>query len=123
MFDPKKFKVSEPSPNLCGGIGQGGPMDDFHSTWRMKKVVKGCWVVGKRVEDGYGCFSLQRFDNGLWDIAFYAECTAAEIFESIKHGGSLHAGNAEYHTSDPRNKYLAIDLMRIMREWDKVIAS
>ncbi len=112
----KNFTAPETAPILVGGIGDGGPMDDFYATWRMKKVIKGCWIVGKRKDDGKGCFSIQSLGSGNWDIAFYADCKVTEIWDSIKNKKILHAANASYTESDPINKYLALDLIKILKQ-------
>ena len=115
----KNFKTPDRPPTFAGGIGDGGPMDHFHETWKMKRVVPGCWVIGKKVDDGKGCFSVQELGSN-YDIAFYQDCAVTEIWDSIKNHKGLHAANAMHFDSDPRNKYLALDLIKILKDHDLI---
>jgi len=107
----KDFKFEDPGPVLVGGIGDGGPVDDFHRDWKMKKCLQTVWVIGRR-DNSPGCFSVVRLGEG-WDIAWYCEETPKDISTGLK-GGTTY--DAMYFTSNPIYKYLCLDLIEILKK-------
>ena len=115
MFTFKNFKAPEYRPQLVGGISHDGtrPIDCFYRNWKTEKACDGTWVVGRK-DNGPHCFSIQRLGDN-WDIAFYYECTPKEVRQALKEGKSTFSACAEYYESDPKHKYLALDLIKILQ--------
>ena len=123
-----KNRAAETAPNLVGGLGQGGRMDDFHVEWKMSKAASNTWVVGRRDKVTKGCFSIRKYAAGQdISIAFYANMTPTDVFRVLRgwvdYPESM-LSDATFHDADERNKYLAIDLLKILaKEKEYLIAT
>lgn len=123
MNNLKSFVAGVPLFNLVGGVGQGGPMDDFHKAWKYRQTGVRTWLVGRR-DGANGCFSMQPMSGGVWDIAWYefeGPALVMKYLDSPKDYPEI-AANAVYFQSEPSNKYLALDLLHFMsqlEDWRK----
>ena len=104
-------------PNLFGPIGQKDDMELFFSEWKARPVKGNNKVIVVGRKDGQkGCFSLIRLSDGRYDVAHYDE-TPKEIWSGLSTGMKFDAG---YFQTDPRNKYVAMDLIAYLKrigEW------
>jgi len=109
----KFFKVAERAPEIFGVIGRGDAMEKFHKAFKIK-LIKGTKVslIGRK-DGAPGCFSIRCNGDDTWDIAWYEFEAPADIYTNIKNGTGH---DAEFFTSDPLNKYLAMDFIKILRD-------
>jgi hypothetical protein len=122
-MDFSMIKLVPTTPCIFGPIGRGDRMEKFYKAFKVKRVP-GCdntWVVGRKsdigVDQGCGNFSIKTSCNG-WDIAFYDQYKAKEVFDNLKTGEPM---DALYVDNDPLNKYLAMDLIKILIDTGFVI--
>jgi len=119
MFDANKFKTTPIQPNVFGGLGQGGRIDDLSKVWTLRHCHNDVWVVHHRDYHIPLCFSLKPCSwGGGWDIALY-ENLPETIWNALRKGKDVPGG--QFFESDPLNKYLAIDLKKILDDRQNLI--
>jgi len=113
----KFFSVPERAPEIFGVIGRGDAMENFYKAFKIK-LIRGTKVslIGRK-NGSEGCFTMRECGD-TWDIAFYEFEKPLDIYNHIMAGVS---DDAEYFSSDPLNKYLAMDLIKILRDKDIAI--
>ena len=112
----KAFRVPLSIPiNLFGPVGRGDNGELFYEFFRAKQHPKDITVVAQK-NDAPGAFSLLRLGD-KYDIAFYSYSTGKEVWRAVTEG---KADELEpiYRTSDPSHKYLYMDLVQILKEFD-----
>jgi len=119
MNSLKEFHIRPEPPQLCGGLGRGYWVDDFAAifgTHWKSTPFEGVWYIGTN-----GCqFTIRAlpptFNRAYlsWDIAWYDFPTLTEFKELFKAQTGETAGNATYFTSNPKYKYLYLDIKEIM---------
>lgn len=115
MFNPALF-TTQPfhmTINLYGPQGRGDASEQFFNEWKMKQVGKMEVVVVGKKDGSPGCFSIMKTVDDKYDISFYEEETPKEVFDNLKNGVVM---DAFYKESDPKNKYLYLDLLQILEE-------
>jgi hypothetical protein len=113
----KEFKSApDMGPELIGGVGQGGPTDEFvarfGTKWRRTKSAGECrcWWIG----DDKHQFTCVRLRGGL-DIAAYSFPSLKafqEAFDNKEHGNEVDA----YFQTKPGDKYSAVAIMRYLHD-------
>jgi len=112
MSSFKFFTQSDRAPEIFGPIGRGDIMEKFHSTFKIRIVKNTKISIVGRKNNTPGCFSIVRCGDG-WDIAWYEDMKPSKVQNYIVDGQSV---DAEYFESDPLNKYLAMDFIKILRD-------
>ena len=105
----KNFTLPRQAPQLVGGIGQGGPVDEFvakfGNKWR-KTHIEGVYFIGVD-----GC----QFTLRCNEVAYYDFATLAEFKDLFQNNPSAAAGNAEYFFLKKENKYHALDIIDYLK--------
>ena len=107
------FVLPDVKPELIGGIGQGGAVDDlvkrFGNSWR-KTPIKGTWCL----ESPGMQFTIRSYGSE-WDIAFYDYETVAEFRKAFE-SKEMHF-NAIYFQTTSGDKYTGVAILRFLKEW------
>jgi len=106
-------------PVIYAPAGQSEWMDTFHEQWGMnlipntERAGQSVFIIRRKNRHLQGpCFTVVKFDENRWDIAFYDQ-EAADVYNAIKDGNNIY--DAIYTQSDPTNLYLCMDLRDIYR--------
>ena len=113
----KAFRVPLSIPiNLFGPVGRGDNGELFYKFFRAKQHPKDITVVAQKNEKTPGAFSLLRLGD-TYDIAFYPESTGKQVWSAITEGKADEL-DPIYRTSDPSHKYIYMDLVEILKEFN-----
>lgn len=108
-----RFTLPEMAPQLTGGIGQGGEMDEFvrrfGASWR-KTPFKGVYFIAcdegpEPVQITTKCF------GGVWELAYYFLDSTAEFKRLFGKQGI----DAIYKRVEPGFKYPAVQIIRDLK--------
>ena len=128
----KNFQVSRATqalhePVLVGGIGQGGPLHDFHANFRVCRPgpwwAEDIWAVIRR-DGGPDVFTLRPLPSRVYDVnprrvydVAYYDCTPRELFSDPESAAATaERYNAVFYQTSPKNKYLGMDLIEILKK-------
>jgi hypothetical protein len=117
VFNPAAFTTSNSTPSILleygGPVGQPGPGAELFKRfgkWR-RSAFSGVYMVHDNVSVGF----TYRTEN---DIAVYDDTPLVEFENAFKHklGVALTTvhGNAMYFEHDSANKYLGLDMIKIL---------
>ena len=114
MFDPKTFNTGRPSlPILVGGVGQGGPADEFikefGSMWK-RTPMKGIYVLSSNRRKL--CISLREDDE---DMCLYEDYSLDDLKEYFRQFSQLPEGL--YFSRNSKTKYPYLDILEAIKHF------
>lgn len=117
MFDPKAFRTTHMHTlnmfgPMFGPVGRGDDGERFYNEWKCRHIKDGIHLVSPKDPTMNVCFSIAPVGETL-DIAFY-HAHHRLVFKAIKNSNNIY--DAEYRDADLRNKYLYLDLVKILKE-------
>lgn len=106
-------------PVIYAPAGHSEWMDKFHEQWGMylipntERSGQSVWIIRRKDRNRLApCFTVVKFDENRWDIAFYDQ-EADVIKDAIQAGNNIY--DAMYKQSDPNNLFLCVDFEDIYR--------
>lgn len=106
--------VVNTAPNLIDENENHRP-SAFYRDWTYDQINEDVFIVYRRNgDDGVFIFKINSQDD-IWEIKYYEAMSKTQAI-SIFNGGKMMKGIIFTFSSNPKNKYLYIDILDILKE-------